>query len=472
MRLTAPGLAAVYRAVLGEVDFSVHIVGASGVFKSEFASLLQRHFGCGFDREHLPMNWSSTANANEGVGFAAKDSMMVIDDLVPADSSQDRQRQRREADRLLRAAGNRQGRNRMNADLSVREGRPPRCLFVSTGEDVPKGYSLGARLLKLEVSKGDIEPEKLTACQHDAEGGLYAKAMAAYLGWLAPRLERTRQLTAERKLDLRAIEFNAGAHARTPGMVADLFIGFGCFVAFAVECGVLIPAQADRLSTSVWGGLHQAAGEQIAHQQSEEPARRFLELLASALASGASHVATIEGRIPGTTDSSGLPEGEAELFDAGAGEDHTADRQGPTLWGWVYHHREWEARGLLVGWLDGDELYLEPDASYKVVAAMASETGIGVAPTTLWKRLSEGGWISKREGKRETLKVRRTIGGQQRAVICLRADALQEVSNGLTDKPAKPDQTGESPSVDHLVVGFWREVGQVSTGAEVKPDRP
>jgi hypothetical protein len=297
-KLTAPGLAAVYRAALGETDFSLHIAGASGVFKSEFAALLQRHYGRGFDREHLPMSWGSTANANEGVGFAAKDALMVIDDFVPLGSAADRQRQNREADRLLRAQGNRQGRNRMNADLSLREGRAPRRLFVSTGEEIPSGLSLAARLLILDVAKGDIPKVKLTACQNTAAAGLYAEAMSAYLNWLALRLEPVRALAAERKPDLREAERQGGEHPRTPGIAAELFIGFACFLAFALDCGALTAAKADEYARRVWRGLREAAGAQTAHQQSEDPARRFVELLGAALTSGSAHVATAEGGRP------------------------------------------------------------------------------------------------------------------------------------------------------------------------------
>src|SRR5262249_49065994 len=42
-RIMVPLLSAVYRSVLGSIDFSVHLSGPTGVFKSELAALCQQH---------------------------------------------------------------------------------------------------------------------------------------------------------------------------------------------------------------------------------------------------------------------------------------------------------------------------------------------------------------------------------------------------------------------------------------------
>jgi len=42
----------------------------------------QRHFGAGFDVQHLPESWSSTANANAVLQFAMKDTFHAVDDFV------------------------------------------------------------------------------------------------------------------------------------------------------------------------------------------------------------------------------------------------------------------------------------------------------------------------------------------------------------------------------------------------------
>ncbi len=177
-RIVAPIFCAVWRSALGRCDFSIHLSGPTGVFKTELAALAQRHFGEGFDARHLPGSWLGTGNSLEGLSFIAKDSIMAVDDFAPTGSAYDRQRLHREADRLLRAIGNAAGRSRMRSDASLRPVKPPRSLVLSTGEDIPAGSSLRARMLVIEISAGEINKTALTSCQRDGDDGLYAKAMA------------------------------------------------------------------------------------------------------------------------------------------------------------------------------------------------------------------------------------------------------------------------------------------------------
>src|SRR5256886_12823777 len=57
------------------------------------------------------------------------------------------------------------------SDATLRPPRPPRGLILSTGEDVPRGQSLRARIFALEVSPGAVNPKRLTLRQRDAEIG-------------------------------------------------------------------------------------------------------------------------------------------------------------------------------------------------------------------------------------------------------------------------------------------------------------
>src|SRR5439155_23830899 len=151
--ISFPLLAATYRAVLGDADFALHLSGETGAFKSEVAALHQQHFGPGMNRLHLPGSWSSTGNALETLAFHAKDALFVIDDFAPQGSSADVARYHAAADRVVRAAGNHAGRSRLDSTAKLREPKPPRALILSTGEDVPRGQSIRARLLILELSK-------------------------------------------------------------------------------------------------------------------------------------------------------------------------------------------------------------------------------------------------------------------------------------------------------------------------------
>lgn len=425
LRLTVPILAAVYRAALGGCDFALHVAGPSGVFKSEGAALAQQHYGPELDARHLPGCWSSTANSLELSAFLAKDAIFVVDDFAPTGGGSDLQRLHREAERLLRAQGNLTGRQRMAADGSIRQAKPPRGLILSTGEEIPRGQSLRARLLILEVSPGDIDKAKLTECQRHATGGSYALAMACYLGWLAPSYPRIREALPGLTAELRAAAVADGMHARTPGIVANLAVGFRLFLQFAELVDAITPSERARLRSESWQALLEAADLQQAKQEATEPARHFLRLLAAIFASQRAHAAGIDGEAP----------------------------DNPARWGWrrkdtetsIGRQTEFQPQGRRIGWIDGQALYLEPDASYSECQRLAAESNesLAVATVTLRRRLQERGFLLSTDENRETLLVRKTVEGTRRRVLHVSAEILDE------EKPDHGDPTTETRPRDN-----------------------
>jgi hypothetical protein len=182
-------LGCTYRAPLAQalpMDATIHLHGGSGNFKTELAALAMAHFG-DYDRLSLPGAWASTGNALELLTFLAKDIVAVIDDFAPTGTAQEVAKYHATADRVLRAVGNQAGRARMSADGRLRPQYAPRGVVLSTGEDVPKGHSLGARLLVVDVARGDVDTCRLTQAQQEAAQGTYAAAMAGYVRWLPVR---------------------------------------------------------------------------------------------------------------------------------------------------------------------------------------------------------------------------------------------------------------------------------------------
>jgi hypothetical protein len=410
-RLAYPLLAAVYRVVLGACDFALHLCGPTGAGKSERAALCQQHFGAGMDRLHLPGSWLGTGNSQEALAFAAKDAVLVVDDFAPGGAA-DVARAHREADRLLRAQGNRSGRGRCKVDGSLRAAKPPRGLIVSTGEDVPRGQSLRSRLLALETTADDMNWQALTACQEDAAAGLYAQALAAFLSWLAPRYGEVRDGLDAARSGLRALAAAAGQHARTPGIVADLALGLHHLLDFAREVGAVDAATAAAHWERGWAALCEAAAAQDEHVRSAEPVGHFLRLLNTALASGEAHVAGTDGVTFYVPDN-------------------------PAAWGWREakiggddYRLEWQPRGKRIGWADGKHLYLDPGAAYAVAQALARTQGETqpVGDRTLWRRLHEQGLLTAVDAQEDgttRFAVRRRLEGRRRSVLCLRADVLE-----------------------------------------------
>ncbi len=414
-RLAFPMLAAVYRALLGDTDFGLHLAGPTGEGKSEIAALCLQHYGAGLDARHLS-SWESTENAIEGQAFQAKDQLMVLDDFAPSGTSHDVQRWHSKADRVLRAKGNASGRQRMRPDTTLKPDKPPRALVLSTGEDVPRGQSLQARLLVLELSPGDIEWDKLTACQREAAHGLYAAAISGYVRWLASSYGEMKNRLGEERAVLREAAAAKVQHRRTPGIVADLALGLRYFLDFAHETGALTAEQTAKLRARGWSALGEAAAEQYKHQAAGEPTERFRELLSAAIASGRAHVADPKGNEPGN----------------------------PVAWGWRPAsvssgdlHGAWKPQGERIGWVEGENLYLEPEAAYAAAQKQGRDSGdsLSASERTLRKRLHERGLLLSVEDSRSTLAVRRTLGGQRRRVLHLSASFFSP----QTDQTDQPD---------------------------------
>ena len=180
--VTLPLLATTYGAVLPGATIATFVSGKTGSGKTQLAALMQQHFGPEMDASHLPANWSSTGNALEALAFAAKDALMVVDDFCPAGSQADVLRYHKEADRLFRAQGNRSGRQRCRTDGSPRAGKAPRGTILSTGEDIPHGHSLRARLMVVELVSSDAKPARNSL-------GMFGEPLSHFRGRPGP-LER------------------------------------------------------------------------------------------------------------------------------------------------------------------------------------------------------------------------------------------------------------------------------------------
>jgi len=262
--LSVPLIASVYRAVLNElseVDYSIFFSGHTGVFKTELAALMQSHFGT-FHSRKLPEGWNSTANALEKSAFTAKDAIMVIDDFCPRGSMNDVRKQHTKAEFVLRGVANHTPRGRLTAEAGSRKEHNPRCLAVSTGEDIPKGQSLRARMLILEIEKGAVKPEILSECQGNARQGLFALAMAGFVKWLALQdFEKIRVVLNEKGVELRdkAIKYLPKGHAKSPDNIASLFIGFDMFLDYAIYSGALTAEEAEKHRSEGWLSYPQSA---------------------------------------------------------------------------------------------------------------------------------------------------------------------------------------------------------------------
>ena len=407
-RITAPLLGALYLAPLSEIvipDFVLWVWGGTGAFKSTIAALALSHFG-DFSETNLPLSFESTPNALERSLFLLKDVPAVVDDWRPAVSRGDASEMDRKAQRLLRAAGNRQGRGRMTSDTTLRRSYSPRGMVIATAEALPEGpafESAAARSLSINLSRGDVDLAKLSELQEHK--GMLSQAMAGYIDFLIPQYDLlSRELPAyQSELRDKARRALGDSHPRTPDAAASLSLGLVMLKKYAVTVGALSREEADEFLARSEAGVIEAARAHTEATSGGDPATRFIEILGSLFDGGGAY---------------------AKDRETGAEPDDWAD------FGWERRQAQdgtdiIPVRGAsFVGWVDENHFYLGKDAAYAAVSSFAQRGGIpfGIKPGALWKALARSGVSLVDLGRTDT--VVRVEGRPRRAVQVPRARVL------------------------------------------------
>ena len=387
-------------------DFVMWLWGLTGSFKSTLAALGLSHFGA-FSETTLPLTFESTANALERSLFLLKDTAAVVDDWRPAVSRSDASEMDKKAQRLLRAAGNRQGRGRMTSDTTLRRSYPPRGLVIATAEALPEGpafESAAARALSINVVREEVNMQALSELQSNKYA--LARAMAGYIGWLATRHEDLARELPSHRDGLRE-EFRSeltDAHPRTPDVLAALIIGLELLRDYAMSLGALDQYSAKEFLARSTAGVLSAAKAHAEVTRGGDPATRFMELMCSLFSAGKAYAKNREsGKQPHRWEELGWEKTEDSF-----GDDVYQPKRGAEF----------------VGWADDKCLYLDREMAYAAVAGFAHRCGIpfGIKPRVLWEALKRAE-ISLTDSERTDTtarveaKVKRVIQ-VPRAMIC------------------------------------------------------
>jgi DNA polymerase-1 len=419
-RITLPLHAAAYRAPLGEAqrcDTAIALVGPTGSLKSSIQAVAQSHFG-DFQYNSLPLSWEATANSLEFELFRAKDVLVTIDDFVPRGELYDEMHKKGE--RVLRAIGNGSARGRLRSDLTSRPDRPCRALVVMTGEDHPRGESVQARIVIIQMTGGDVDRAKLSDLQ--ARQHKLPHAMGAYVEWLRSRMTELKKEVPQKYLEFRN-QLHLGGHLRAPSAIAHLLVGAFYFGEFTKEIGVMSDAEATMHVEKTREALLSNAQEQLRATQQSNPARRFMEILSGLFVRGKITLRAVGAKL-------------ARLNESGATE---------------------------VGWKDSTHAYVVKDAILGIVNTELEGTreGQSLQPYSLCARLADQGF-TECVGKDNTPKFDGAKDGTRVRVLKIRLDKLQ-----LPPDPSDPDPDREPerywPDPDE---GVWLEP------PAIRPQRP
>jgi len=284
----------------------------------------------------------------------------------------------------------------MSGNARLRPSQPPRALLLATGEDVPSGQSLRARMVVVELGIGEVDRAALGEYQRAGQRGLLAAAMGAFLSWWAGRYEEVRRHRAARTQELRN-QFRGAAHPRLPGALADLQSAFEIWLQFALESGAISASEREALRDRCIKALGELLALQAPYHLAANPALRFLSLLRTGFAIGRAHLTNRQGGMPPS----------------------------PAVWGWrAKPSGRWTPQGAKVGWLVGSDLLLNPGISYQIAQQMAGADRLPISEQALRRSLREHGLLASVDAGRGMLQVRRTLEGCPRLVLHLKADSM------------------------------------------------
>jgi hypothetical protein len=237
--------------------------------------------------------------------------------------------------------------------------------------------------------------------------------MAGFLKWVAHDYEGVLESFTLKLAQYRSSALQNAVHARTPEIVANLQAGFDVYLGFAEACGAISPARKETLSNRCREALGDAAAAQAKHHAATEPTMQFIGMLRTLLTSGRAHLADRSG---------GLPEWASGSC------------------GWRRDGDRWTPQGDRVGWVDGEEIYLDSKAAYRLVQAVGRDSGeiLAVSEQTLKKRLREKGLLASVDQGKGTLTIRKRIEGSGKDVLHMHRSLV------LPDEPDDRDTDAEA----------------------------
>ena len=409
-------LSGAFRSIFSEFvpcTVSLYLQGTTGTYKSAVVGVVQALFGKTFNGSNLPENWSSTGNAIEKKAALAKDAMFVVDDFVARGTQSDVARMHRDAERVLRAQGNQSGRDRMTSTTELRGANVPKGMICSTGEDLPNGHSLQARLVIVNMKKGSTNTGVLSQLQDYAQTGDLAQLNANFIRWIAAAADDgiIEQFFID-ALSSCAEKLPPEGHARTRDNLSQMLTGLWIYLQYAIDVGIMNLEAADIFKLQAIETVLALSRIQAGVDKDASDAERFVKVLQSALSMGSCHLAKQGGGYPKYYTAAGWKM-------TGAGRS-----------------KKIEGQGVKVGWMNDKHVFIDITAAQKVVKQLSQGTGnyLGSSDRAVTKALYEANMLAEVSKDRLTIKV--TVEGQRRNLLCMDTDLFMDIDYDVV----APDQ--------------------------------
>lgn len=237
-------------------------------------------------------------------------------------------------------------------------------MLICTGEDMPVGASINARLVRLDIDRTEVNLSVLTDLQ--ARRAEFPMAMALYVESLRSRYGDLQRELPARKLAWRKNFHADGVHMRQPDALALLLLGFAQFLEFAVTTLTIGLRERDELLADAEQALKDLGTKNAQGQRHHSPVEVFLGTLRELLVTGSVCLKPL-----GT---------DLSIYD---------DKQP-------------------IGWFDADHVYLLMNVALEHVSRSLHASGghLATSPPALRKLLEQGGMLVRPGDKRLECSIR------------------------------------------------------------------
>ena len=352
-----------YRAILPNNALVALLVAPPGSGKTAISMIAGEHFYPAMNQTNkcfLSMAaLGSTAKSAQMIQHRAKDVLMVIDDFPPQTSNADR-RAGADQSAMIRAAYDRAARDVLSQDRRMVPGPVPRCAVLSSAEYVPGDTGARERALVVPMPWGVCPPvDEIASAQSPAR----ARARSRFMGWVIQETakiaaEDVETWTLERDAHYGAMIRAQGYDARTSEHIAKLLTGWAWVVSRLVAAGVLVAQQ--WLDGPVWEAALAAASANHDPDADVTPSDQLVRMIGDVLGRG--HVASASS------------------------PDSPPSEINPVSCGWSMvpgASLSYRPRGVRLGWVRGDRLWLDPAAVLAAVQSLAVDEGVQLATNSV-----------------------------------------------------------------------------------------
>ena len=394
-RVMVPQIATVWRALFGvyrdpndagagnEVSPTVWLTGATGQGKSSTTAAAVNCGGApGIRYNTLPFKAGPTkqggtsAPALERILFGARDLCIPFDDLDPSIPTAEARAWQSD---FLRRLADQKSRTVAAGPDGLRDARPSRCLAIASGEPLDGEDSAVNRALQVPFERGTVRIGAMREATGPEQRMIRARFATAVLCEILAVYDQARaMLTCQR--EARRAMFMAG-HAesgpvsRGADVAAELMATLDVVLALSMRRGVS-EWLAERARETFERAMLAAWARHLEIIGATSRSRSYVTMIRQALMSGAAY-------LDDAADPGNPPKGR----ELDAGWRPQADRMGAL---------DYQARGVLIGWLNEDDsAWLLPNPATQVARQLAEKSGEGFTgtPKTVGETLKADGML-------------------------------------------------------------------------------